>query len=103
VDILSECGHLVEHFAYEVLSQPQTSKIDEDFWYVLIRGIGKSALPSARVFVEAFWLRSPEAAVEALGDIGDDESLERLRSVAAEDPSDSIRKLASEILEERSE
>ncbi len=101
VDILSECGPRLEQFVNEVLSQPmQIDDADEDFWYVLIRGIGKSTLPSARMFVELLWSKSPDAAVEAMGDIGDDESLKRLRGVAAGDPSEFVRNLAAEIIEE---
>jgi hypothetical protein len=103
VDILSECRRLLPQFVCEVLSQPQTTEIDEDYWYALIRGMGKSTLPSARMFVELLWSKSPEAAVEALGDIGDDESLNRLRAVAAGDRSDFVCQLAAEILEECSE
>ena len=103
VDILSECGRLLPQFVHEMLSQPQTSEGDEDYWYALIRGMGKSTLPSARMFVELLWPKSPEAAVEALGDIGDGESLKRLHEVAVGDPSDFIRQLAAGIVEECSE
>ena len=84
-------------------SQPQATEIDEDYWYVLIRGVGKSALPSASMFVEMLWSKSPEAAVEALGDIGNDEALKRLRTLAAHAPSQFIRQLAAGIIDEWSE
>ncbi len=101
VDILSECGPRLEQFVNEVLLQSmQIDDADEDFWYVLIRGIGKSTLPSARMFVRMLWPNSPDAAVEALGDIGGDESLKRLREVAAGDSPEFVRNLAAEIIEE---
>ena len=100
VDILSQCGRLLPQFVCESLPQPQTTEIDEDFWYTVIRGMGKSGFPSARMFVELLWSKSPEAAVEALGDIGDDESLERLRAVVAGDSPEFVRNLATEIIEE---
>jgi hypothetical protein len=104
IDILAQCGNLLEHFVYEVLSQPQTAQTsDEDFWYALIRGIGKSPLPSARMLVELLSSKSPEAAVEALGDLGDDESLKRIRAVAAASGSEFIRDLAAATLDECSE
>ncbi len=101
VDILSECGPRLEQFVNGVLPQLiQSDEADEDFCYVLIRGIGKSTLPSARMFVELLWSKSPDAAVEAMGDIGGDDSLKRLRGVAAGDPSEFVRNLAAEIIEE---
>jgi hypothetical protein len=103
VDILSQCGRLLPQFVSEVLTRPQPTSVDDDYWYVLIRSIGKSTLPSARLLVELLWSRSPEAAVEALGDIGDAESLKKLRVVAAGDPSEFVRSLATEVIEECSE
>jgi len=89
VDILSECGNLLPQFIFDLLTQPQTKEIGEDEWY-----------PSARMFVGMLWSKSPEAAVEALGDIGDEESLKRLRAVAADDPSEFVRQLAAGIITE---
>lgn len=39
IDILSQCEHLVEQLLYEMLLQPQSSEIDEDYWYILISSI----------------------------------------------------------------
>jgi hypothetical protein len=103
VDILSQCGELLPTFIFEVLSQPQATGIDEDYWYVLIRGVGKSALPSASIFVEMLSSNSPEAAVEALGDVGSEQALKRLRAVAAHGPSPFIRQLAAGIIDVCSE
>jgi len=100
VDILSKCGHLLPQFICEMLSQNQILPVDEDYWYVLIRSVGKSNLPAARMFVDLLWTKSREAAVEALGDIGDDESLKRLHDIAAGDPSARIRQLAAQAIEE---
>ena len=103
VDILSHCGEFLPALIFEVLSQPQATGIDEDYWYVLIRGVGKSGLSSAAMFVDMLWSSSPEAAVEALGDIGSEQSLKRLRAVAAHGPSPFIRQLAAGIIDECSE
>ncbi len=103
VDILSECGRVLEQFVCEVLTQPEATEVDEDYWYALIRGMGKSGLPSARPYIELLWSKSPEAAVEALGDIGDDESLTRLRAVATGDQSGFVRQSAAMIVAECSE
>jgi hypothetical protein len=55
------------------------------------------------MYVEMLWSKSPEAAVEALGDIADPESIARLREVARSDTSEFIRNMAEEVLEECSE
>lgn len=103
VDILSETPRVLPQFVSEVLSQPRAAEPDEDYWYVLIRALGKSSLPSSRMFIGLLWPKSPEAGVEALGDLGDAESLRRLRAVASTDASDFIRQMAAEILEECSQ
>lgn len=103
IDVLSQCGQLLPQFVSEVLTRSQPPSVDEDYWYVLIRSIGKSSLPSAKLLVELLWSRSPEAAVEALGDIGDAESLDKLRGIAAKHPSEFVRTLASEVIEECAE
>ena len=103
VDILSQCGELLPNFILEMLSQPQATGIDEDYWYVLIRGVGKSALPSASIFVEMLSSNSPEAGGRVLGDIGSEQALKRLRAVAAHGRSPFIRQLAAGIIDECSE
>lgn len=100
VDVLSETGAVLQQFVCALVAQPSASDVDEDYWYVLIRALGKSRLPSASMYIEALWLKSPEAGVEALGDLGGDESLRRLQTVAASDRSDTIRQLATEIIKE---
>jgi hypothetical protein len=55
------------------------------------------------MFIELLWQKSPEAAVEALGDLGDAESLERLRAVASSGASEFIRQMAAEIIQECSQ
>jgi hypothetical protein len=103
VDILSETPRVLPQFISEALSQPQAAGADEDYWYVLIRALGKSSLPSSRIFIELLWSKSPEAGIEALGDLGDAQSVRRLRAVASSDASDFIRQMAAEILEECSQ
>ena len=103
VDILSETPRVLPQFVSELLSQPPDNERDEDYWYVLIRALGKSSLSSARMFIEMLWPKSPEAAVEALGDLGGPESLQRLRDIAGTDASEFIRQMAAEILEEYSQ
>lgn len=103
VDILSEAGAVLPQFVCEALTQSESDDVDEDYWYVLTRAIGKSKLPTARIYVEMLSPKSPEAAVEAFGDIGDSESLDRLRAVAKDGPSDFIRQMAAEMVEECSQ
>jgi hypothetical protein len=103
IDVLSECGRRLSQFVVSILTQPQAKAIDEDFWYVLIRAVGRSGIPSARMFVELLWRESPEAAVEALGDIGDEDAIRRLRAVAGDASLGSVRQLAADIIDERFE
>lgn len=108
IDILSQCGQILPHFVYEVRPRHQPEPInedywiDEDYWYVLIRSIGKSSLAPAEAssLVTSLWSHSPEAVLEALGDIGDEGSLKQLRDFATKGESDFIQRLAQEILEE---
>jgi hypothetical protein len=103
IDILSATGPVVATFICEMLSQPQVTEVDEDYWYVLIRALGRSQIPAARMFIDLLWQKSPEAAVEALGDLGNAESIARLRTIAGSDGSDRIRQLAADIIEECSQ
>jgi hypothetical protein len=103
VDILCQVGPMLAQFATETTSRALSVAPDKDYWYVLIRALGKSGLPSARILIDSLWKRSPEAGVEAFADLGGPESLQRLRTVAHTDPSEFIRQLAAEILEECTE
>jgi len=103
IDILAETGRVLPQFILETLAQQQGTEADEDYWYVLIRAVGKSKLPSARMLIQLLWSRSPEAAVEALRDMGDDDSIKRLRAIATSEPSEFIRQMAAEFIEECSE
>lgn len=100
VDILCQVGPMLAQFATETTSRVLSVEPDKDYWYVLIRALGKSGLPSARILIDSLWQRSPEAGVEAFADLGGPESLQRLRTVAHADPSEFIRQLAAENLEE---
>lgn len=100
VDILSQAGTVLPQFLHGSFSQLDVDDVDEDYWYVLIRAVGKSKSPTARMYVEMLWSRCPEAAVEALGDIGDEESIDLLRTVVKGAPTEFMRTLAEEVLEE---
>lgn len=103
IDILCQVGPILAQFATEITSRALSAEPDKDYWYVLMRALGKSRLPSARILIDSLWGRSPEAGVEAFADLGGPESLQRLRTVAHTAPSEFIRKLAAEILEECTE
>lgn len=100
VDILSQIGDILTRFVREVMSLPEHPDVDEDYWYVLIRALGKTNLPLSRQIVSSLWMKSEEAVIEALGDFGDTQSIDRLEEIAAQDLSRTNRELAAEILEE---
>jgi len=93
--------------------RPDPENVDwvEDYWYVLIRSLGGivkdwpseqfTAIIDLASQVPLLGLR--EAAVLALGDIGDDDAVDGLRRIAAADRSPMIRQLAEEMLEEIAE
>jgi hypothetical protein len=98
VDILAETGPVLERFVGGTLARSDGADRDEDYWYVLIRALGKSKSEMVRSHFESLWNQSPEAVVEALGDLGDAESLRRLQEIAGGDAPEFIRRLASETL-----
>ncbi len=100
IDILALLGRDVVHaVARARLSTFTPDGNNDDYWYALIRAAGRTGdheIP--RYFLESRFIALEEAAVQALGDVGDSAALEDLRRVA-NDPQRSqlIRELAEEL------
>jgi hypothetical protein len=88
---------------------PNATRIQSDYWYVLVRSLGWLANESdhfrqqyrSLVIGLSTHPSDPgfrEAAVEALTEFKDEASLQRLREMASTDSDDAVRKSASEAL-----
>ena len=84
IDILSLLGRdVVRTVAQARLSTFAPDGSNDDYWYALIRAAGRTGdreIPGR--FLESRFIALEEAAVQALGDIGDSTALKELRRVA---------------------
>lgn len=100
IDILSELGRVrIRSLAETWWRAFAADGTNDDYWYAVIRAAGRSGdrgIP--KKFLDSRFVALKEAAVEALGDIGDPVALEDLRQVAGDsDQPDFIRELAKEL------
>ena len=103
IDILALLGRDVVHAVAQArLSVFAPDGSNDDYWYVLIRAAGRTGDHDLlRRFLGSRFIALEEAAVQALGDIGDSTALKDLRRIA-NDPrrSQLIRELAEELASE---
>jgi hypothetical protein len=96
LDVLSDLGDVALNFVNMSLRQNPPNGTNDDYWYVLIRGLGKTGNAEiVRQFAQSPYRTLREAAAEALRDLGDEKSLSR---IASEDSSQSVRETAQELL-----
>ncbi|RIK84171.1 MAG: hypothetical protein DCC68_01935 [Planctomycetota bacterium] len=101
IDVLSQVGPILELFIKDEYLRETTPGVNDDYWYVVLRAIGKSGLQNAFQLVECLWRNCPEAAVEALGEIDDERAVDKLRNCAADGSADeNVRAMANDILDE---
>jgi len=104
VDLLCELAdHLIAFSINELRVNPPNG-MNDDRWYAIIRALGKL---NHRIMVQGF-RHSPyrtvrEAVVEALGDLGDTESLKMPSEIAQQDESPFIRQISQDIALELTE
>jgi hypothetical protein len=96
LDVLSDLGDVALNLVDMSLRQNPPNGTNDEYWYVLIRGLGKAGnLEMVRQFARSPYRALREAAAEALRDLGDEKSLSR---IASEDSSQSLRETAQELL-----
>lgn len=101
IDVLSQVDQSLTRFAADDFLRENHPGAEDDYWYVVLRALGKSRLSKAHELVEIFWRFCPEAAAEALGEINSESSMEKLKLlVADEGVNGDVRALAREIIEE---
>lgn len=108
-------GYIDEAIEVLVGSRPQTVKAlmseslplaspnedNGDYWYVVIRALGAAgASGDVAKFATSPYVRIREAAVEALSDLGDESSINLLKSLSQSDQSKFIQRIATEVLAE---
>jgi hypothetical protein len=100
VDILKLLGREVVRTVFKnALSTYAPDGDNDDYWYVLIRAAGRTGVGDiSRHFLRSPFLALEEAAVQALGDIGDAAALDDLRIIAKETGRPQlVRELAEEL------
>jgi hypothetical protein len=98
LDVLSDFGDAALNLVNMSLRQNPPNGTNDDYWYVLIRGLGKTGNAEiVRQFAQSPYRTLREAGAEALRDLGDEKSLYR---IASEDSSQSVRETAQELLRE---
>jgi hypothetical protein len=101
VDFLSALGSRFITFAMDRLISSPPNGANDDYWYVIVRALGRMGLLSMiKGFASSPHRTVREAVVEALADVGDKTSLMLLREFATSDESSFIRNLAQESLSE---
>jgi hypothetical protein len=119
IDILSKMKSRIVDFAIRYLGQDisQWSKLkpkkkyqpNDDFWYILIRSVGRSGVKQDAVLrlisscQDDMNVGRGEAVVEALGDLGTRQAIKLLRNIASYDANEFVRKMASDVLEDVTE
>ena len=115
IDVLSGVGGAIANYAYTYLQTDiqQWSKLypnekfkpTDDYWYVLLRSVGKcSGNPDKRFQVLSMCQDEPargvaESVVEGLADLGTPKAIAVLNGLANNHPDRFIQKLARELLE----
>ncbi len=105
IDVLARLSWRTEQLVWDRYREGEIPGHEEDYWYILIRGLGKCQ-PSdlgkmlIRQLTRSDRLAVREAAVEALADVGGSEAADRLVEIARTDPSPFIRGLARDRLED---
>ncbi len=101
IDLLCELDNDLESFVIEELKYSPPNGSNDDYWYVLVRALGKSNKAAVvRALVNSPFRVVREAVVEALGDLADQFSIATLKQIAQTDKSVFIRELAEEIASE---
>lgn len=108
IDILAELGHPLEMFVRRTIGQEPEDRREENYWYVLIRALGRSVDAAMFRAYVPYWIGSNnrsirEAVVEALGEENHPASAALLRQMAATDKSRLVQELASNVVKELSE
>ena len=103
LEVLVASGpHTVRALFSETLPFMPPNEDNVDYWYVLIRALGVSgACGEVAQFIKSPYVKIREAAVEALNDLADEYSLDLLKRLEETDSSKFIKRLASELIQER--
>jgi hypothetical protein len=98
IDVLSDLGDVVKDLADTSIRESPPNGTNDDYWYVLIRGLGKTGNGDIlRQFARSPYRSLREAVAEAFRDLKDESSLSQ---IASEDSSQFIREIAQELLDE---
>jgi hypothetical protein len=98
IDVLSELGELVKDLVDTSLRESPPNGTNDDYWYVLIRGLGKTGNANIlREFASSPYRSLREAVAEAFHDLKDESALSQ---IASGDSSQFIREIAQELLDD---